>query len=579
MNKARKQLVVPRGTVADTYLALLANRGVEYLFGNAGTDFPSIIEGLAKAHAAGTPCPTPITVPHENAAVGMAYGYYLATGRPQAVMVHVGVGTANAAAMVVNASRENIPVLMTAGRTPIAEKGLPGARSRSIHWAQESFDQAAMLREYTKWDYELRGESDVETIIDRALQVACTDPMGPVYLTLPREVLAREEPDRVLNDGTRLPPAAPPVPNPGAVDEAAALLLAAKRPLIVAGTVGRTAEGVAALASLVGRFALPVVQSLLPRYMNLPADHEMHMGYDIERFVGAADAILVVDSDVPWTPDEQAPPDDCRIIHLGADAIYERYPVRGFAGDVVLKGDTALGLGQLEEAMRAAQGDTGPDADALQGRRERLAAERAEIAEKWGRMAASETSPEGGVNPFWATRLIYRLCGPEATYVNEYPFFGPNLPATRPGSQFSVPPAGGLGWGLGTALGMKLAEPGRLVVAGIGDGSYFFNNPSVAHFVGQANDLPLLVAVFNNRGWNAVRMATLALYPDGEAARLNETMPLTHLTPSPAFEKMVEASGGLGLRVEKPDELEPAMLRAIDAVTNERRQTVINILT
>ena len=575
MTAAKKKLSLPPGTVADTYLALLASRGVDYLFANAGTDFPSIIEGLAKARAAGRPVPTPLTVPHENAAVAMAYGYYLATGRPQAVMVHVGVGTANAVAMMINASRENIPILLTAGRTPIAEGGVPGARSRTIHWAQESFDQAAMLREYTKWDYELRHESDVETVIDRALQVACTEPMGPVYLTLPREVLAREVTARTLSAATRLPPAAPPVPNPSAVAEAAELLSAAQRPVIVAGTVGRTEAGVAALASLAGRFALPIVQSLLPRYMNLAADHPMHMGYDANRFIADADAILVVDCDVPWTPDEQEPGEDCRVIHLGTDAIYERYPVRGFKGDVVLKGDTALGLVQLEKAMA----ENGVDEEAQNHRRERLAAERAEIAAKWDGMAASETSPEGGVNPAWATRLIYRLCGPDATYVNEYPFFGPHLPATRPGSQFSVPPAGGLGWGLGTALGMKLAEPDRLVVAGIGDGSYFFNNPPVCHFVGQAYDLPLLVVIFNNRRWNAVRMATLALYPDGEAVRGNEAMPLTYLTPSPAFEKMVEASGGLGLRVETPDQLEPALRQAIAAVTDDRRQTVINLLT
>ena len=579
MTGERKQLALPPGTVADSYLALLASRGIDYLFANAGTDFVSIIEGLAKARAAGRPCPTPITVPHENAAVGMAYGYYLATGRPQAVMVHVGVGTANAVAMIINASRENIPVLMTAGRTPIAEKGLPGARSLSIHWAQESFDQAAMVREFTKWDYELRGESDIETIVDRALQVACTEPMGPVYLTLPREVLAREVGERTVSASTRLPPAAPPVPNPAALAEAAAMLLAAKRPLIIAGTVGRSAAGVAALASLAERFALPVVQFLLPRYMNLPADHLMHMGYDIGRFVTAADVILVVDSDVPWTPESESPRDDCRVIQLGTDAIYERYPVRGFAADVVLKGNTPLGLAQLEDAMAAAQAGSGLDSTSLGRRRERLAAERAEIGVKWDRMAASETSPEGGVNPAWATRLIYRLCGADATYVNEYPFHGPHLPATRPGSLFSGPSAGGLGWGLGAALGMKLAEPDRLVVVGIGDGNYFFNNPSVAHFVGQAYDLPLLVVVFNNRRWNAVRMATMALYPDGEAVRLNEAMPLTHLTPSPAFEKMVEASGGLGLRVEKPEDLEPALRQAIATVTGDRRQTVINLLT
>ena len=99
----------------------------------------------------------------------MAHGYYLATGKPQAVMVHVNVGTANAVNGIINAARDRIPILFTAGRTPITERGLHGARDLCIHWAQESFDQAAMIREYVKWDYELRNFTQLEAVVDRAL--------------------------------------------------------------------------------------------------------------------------------------------------------------------------------------------------------------------------------------------------------------------------------------------------------------------------------------------------------------------------------------------------------------------------
>src|ERR1044071_2346587 len=126
----------------DTLLAVLADRGIEYLFGNAGTDFPSVIEAFAKASLEGRRVPVPVTVPHENVAVAMAHGYYLATGRPQAVMVHVNVGTANAICGLINATRENIPILLLAGRTPITEEGRVGGRSVYIHWGQEMFDQA-----------------------------------------------------------------------------------------------------------------------------------------------------------------------------------------------------------------------------------------------------------------------------------------------------------------------------------------------------------------------------------------------------------------------------------------------------
>src|SRR5207253_2824099 len=114
-------------STAEAYLELLAARGVEYLFGNAGTDFAPIIEAYARRGAHGQLLPRPITVPHEAPAVGMAHGYAMITGRPQAVMVHVIVGTANALGGVINAARGGVPMLFTAGRNPITEAGRPGS--------------------------------------------------------------------------------------------------------------------------------------------------------------------------------------------------------------------------------------------------------------------------------------------------------------------------------------------------------------------------------------------------------------------------------------------------------------------
>src|SRR5487761_1587924 len=140
-------------TVAEAYLALLADRGIDCLFANAGTDFAPIIEALAKAQASGLKTLRAVTVPHENVAVSMAIGYFLETGRPQLVMVHVNVGTANALCGVMNAWRGNIPVLFSAGRTPFSEEGgVIGARSGEIHWPQEMRDQRSLLREVVKWD-------------------------------------------------------------------------------------------------------------------------------------------------------------------------------------------------------------------------------------------------------------------------------------------------------------------------------------------------------------------------------------------------------------------------------------------
>src|SRR3954466_8026832 len=188
----RKEL--PVESVAEAYLALLADRGVEYLFANAGTDFAPIVEAYAKAAHTGLQAPKPMLATHEHLAMSMAHGYAAASGRVPAVMVHVSVGTANALCGVMNAARENVPILFTAGRSPLTEEGLEGARDTYIHWAQEMFDQAGMLREMVKSDYELRNGAQLETVVYPPLPIATRPAEGPVYLSLPREVLAEKLP-------------------------------------------------------------------------------------------------------------------------------------------------------------------------------------------------------------------------------------------------------------------------------------------------------------------------------------------------------------------------------------------------
>src|SRR2546423_3369560 len=211
-------------TAADAWLGLLGSRGVEYLSANGGTDFAPVVEAYAKGQKLGWKLPQVVIVPHENMGVAMAHGYTMITGRPQAMMVHVGVGTANAMNGLINASRQNVPILFSAGRTPLTESGaLPGARNNYIHWAQEHFDQGGMLREFMKWDYELRHAEQVETILDRALAIAKSEPQGPVYVTLPREILASQFSGK-FSESSTIAPASPPAPDPDTLDEAARLL-------------------------------------------------------------------------------------------------------------------------------------------------------------------------------------------------------------------------------------------------------------------------------------------------------------------------------------------------------------------
>src|SRR6202158_71442 len=149
---------------AEAFLRALADHGVDYFFANPGTDFPPIVEAFSRAKKTNAKVPKPILIPHENLAVGMAHGAYLMSGRPQAVMVHTTVGTANTINNLINLSRDRVPLILAAGRTPITEKGTFGSRTRPIQWGQEMFDQASMVRELVKWGYQLRVPPQVRDV-------------------------------------------------------------------------------------------------------------------------------------------------------------------------------------------------------------------------------------------------------------------------------------------------------------------------------------------------------------------------------------------------------------------------------
>jgi acetolactate synthase I/II/III large subunit len=559
-------------TVAEAYLALLKARGVDWLFANAGTDFAPIIEALVRGAKTGIAMPEPVVVPHENAAVGMAHGYYLLTGRPQAVMVHVNVGMANALMGLLNAARDNVPIFFTSGRTPLTESGRTGSRDVPIHWGQEMYDQGAMLREYVKWDYELRYGEQVETIVDRALAIAMAEPRGPIYLSLPREALAAPLERFAFEATPRQVAPAPPAPDADAIERAAAILATAERPLIVTARAGRARGGAAALARFAERFAMPVVE-FWPAQNSLPSTHPMHAGGDVEPWLAEADAVLVLNSLVPWIPSQHTLPPDCPVIQIGPDPAFARLPMRGFPSTVAIQSDVAAALDALHVALIARLGRK--EAEALEVRHERIAArnrDRREVARAAAR--SGNTTP---MSAAWISHCLDQVKDRDTILFNELGADPEVLTFEQPGTFFSHSLAGGLGWGLPAALGAKLACPERLVIAAIGDGSYMFANPVACHQVSEALDLPVLTIVFNNGVWNAVRKSTQAVYPDGHAVRANR-MPLTSLEPAPRYEMIVAASGGYGERVETASDLPAALERALDAIRREKRQALLNVI-
>src|SRR5688572_22880888 len=341
---------VEHGSVAETFLLSLKKRGVDYVLANAGTDFAPIIEALTAMAGRPGEIPKFLTIPHENLAVAMAHGYYQTAGKPAAVMVHVTVGTGNTVCALMNAARDNVPLLLMAGRTPLTQDGHIASRSAPIHWGQENFDQAGVVREYTKWDFELRAGQPVDEVVGRALDVALSEPRGPVYLTLPREVLASPHKDSV----TPLPPTELAMPQPSTrhIDTLAEWIAAAEFPLILTSNLGRDKEAVGVLAQLAERHAIPVAQPHAS-CINLPASHAFNLGHAGTELLAKADLLLVVDCEVPWYPRYAAPRSDAKIVHLGVDPLFERYPLRAFTAQLAITGSSRVGLQLLDEALQA----------------------------------------------------------------------------------------------------------------------------------------------------------------------------------------------------------------------------------
>ncbi|MBI3024993.1 MAG: hypothetical protein HYY66_04825 [Candidatus Tectomicrobia bacterium] len=307
--------------------------------------------------------------------------------------------------------------------------------------------------------------------------------------------------------------------------------------------------------------------------MNFPSRHPLHLGFNPDGLIQEADAVLVVECPTPWFHDVCKPPASARVIHLGRDPHFSRYVMRSYPADAVLAGDPAAGLRSLQAALASRLAGKG---EAVERRRARCALthqrQRAAWAEEVERARAARP-----IDPRWLSACISQVLDGDTILLNEYVLDIRPSELKVPGTYFRSSHAGGLGWALGASLGAKLARPEKTVLAVVGDGTYIYNAPTSAHFVSRAQGLPCLTVILNNRMWNAVRTAVRYLYPGGVSCSRDE-YPLSRLEPAPDYEKIVEASGGYGERVEDPGGLLPALRRAIQVVRGEGRQAVLNVI-
>ena len=424
-----------------------------------------------------------------------------------------------------------------------------------------------------KYDHEIRSSCNAPQIVHRALQIAQSDPKGPVYLVAARETMEAEAAPP-STDATLWRPL-PPSPAPEEiVGEIAAAIAAARRPLIVTSYVGRNPAAVAELRRLCRDFGVGLVESA-PSVMNYPHDDELYLGaYWNEPkqnpALAEADVVLVVDSDVPWIPAVNAPSSQAAVFHVDVDPLKEAIPLWCLKARRSARADAALALREIHEALGRVADKTRVD----ERRAHYVAAHRDRLAE----LARCEAPNTTRIGAEWLTACVRRAIGDDAIVLNEgitnYTAIANHIAPHRPGSFFA---SGGssLGWSGGAAIGMKLAEPERMVVALTGDGSYMFSQPSTVHWMARRHQTPFLQVVYNNGGWRAPRFSTLAVHPDGFASRAGDLD--LNFDPSPDYSGIAAAAGGaLAIRIERPEEVEAGIARAVRAVREEKRCAVVD---
>jgi acetolactate synthase I/II/III large subunit len=556
-------------TAGGAIFSRLKALGVDYVFTNSGTDFPPIIEGLAEAAAKNIDLPKAIVIPHEHAALGMAHGYYLISGKAQAVMLHTNVGLSNGATGAINAACENIPMLLMSGRTPVTESDRFGARTVPIGWGQEMRDQTALVREACKWDYELKFPEQISGLLDRAHAIANSTPKGPVYLSLPRETLCEPTPREGLNGAATMQPVIG-APNPEAIETAARWLANAKAPLVIAQRGSGDKKSFKAFSKWAEEWAIAVC-SWWATHLAVSTEHPCHVGADPGPWMAEADVVVVLNSLSPWWPDKHKLADGAKVINIGPDPIFSRFPVRNFQSDLTIAGETALTVPALVAAMDQCKRDE----DKIAKRRDRLARASADLRGKLAEQAKADTV-RGITKAYVSHCLGEALDGVKSSVFSELGTLLGTLKRTDRNSWFQEPHSGGLGWSFPAALGAQLADPDRVCVATMGDGSYMFANPTVCHQIAEAMELPVLILILNNEEWGAVRASVKGMYPSGFASRANE-MPLTALKPSPDFTYTAAASRAWARRVSDPDELPKILRQALRVVREDRRVAVLDI--
>lgn len=537
-------------TGAHVYLEVAAAHGVEYVFGLPGTSGQEFLGTIAEQEKIRY-----VLALHETAVVSMADGYARASGRASLAQVSTLPGTANSIGALYNAYRDRSSVIVTSTHVDTRIMG------RDSH--TEGRDLAGLTAQFTKWSCEVHRSDRIGEILNRAFKVATALPRGPVYLSFPSNLLTEPVPASVPQaERFRIVPKI--AADLEALEEASRMLAESRRPLIVAGGGVAASGAVSELVRLAELIAAPVVMEPRFSFLSFPTTHplsfqipERQVSFELPVW-GEPDLIFAVGSrlirEYRYLPEPAVKP-ETRCIHIEEDP-WEIGKI--FPADLGIVADAKSALSALNEILPSYLKKTD---HRVAERRDSLKKAKAEAqAELEARTRVGwDESP---IHPARLVRAMDKILERDALIVNESPTAKETLLAnfrfTSERSYFSNSSAGYLGWGLGAAMGAKLALPGRRVVACIGDGSMMFGIQGLWTLAKYR--IPLLVIVFNNRAYLAVKNQFRG---NDERIRRAAELGADIVGPDLNFARLAESFGISGQRVEKPEEIEPALGRAI----------------
>ena len=542
---------------------------IDYIMSSPGSEWSPVWEALARQKLDGRTGPAFIDSWHETLAVNMATGYTLITGRPQAVLLHAGVGMLQGSMGVHGALQNEVPMVVLSGESQTLGEDPDLDIEQQWYGGLTVGGIERFVEPVAKWARAVTSPYTLYESVIRAGEMAQRVPKGPIYLNVALE--------HMLHDWTP-PSAAREVPDapdlqPAAQDvqKVAGLLRDAQSPVIVAETSGRDPQAFSALVALADLMAVPVVNGRANAYANFPTDHPLYLGMGNYKAVEQADLVLLVGGRAPWYPAQRRPTSG-RIVAIADNPLKGHMVYQNLHIDLYLEGDTAAALKLLIEALQDGRRDSG----SIDARRKRIAREHDSYVAAL--RAEREKAKNGSaVDPLSLLAALGDTLPPDTIYVDETithsTLLRQHLPQTMPQSFFRG--SGGLGQGIGTALGIKLAAPQRPVALLVGDGSFLYNPIIQALGASKQHQLPILIVVLNNKRYEAMRKGHVHHYPDGASA--SRDLHYGVAIEGPHYEQIGGHFGFHGKRVEKAAELNPALASAL-AATRDGRTSMLNVV-